>query len=86
MSADYSQVELRILAHLCGDPGLREAFARGEDIHASTAAAIFGVPLAQVSPEQRRVAKAVNLDWPMARARTAWPRRPDWPCLKHKSS
>ena len=60
MSADYSQVELRILAHLCGDPGLREAFARGEDIHASTAAAIFGIPLAQVSPDQRRVAKAVN--------------------------
>jgi DNA polymerase-1 len=60
MSADYSQVELRILAHLCGDPGLREAFARGEDIHATTAAAIFGVPLTQVTSDQRRVAKAVN--------------------------
>ena len=60
MSADYSQVELRILAHLCGDPGLRSAFARGEDIHATTAAAIFGVPLAQVTSDQRRIAKAVN--------------------------
>jgi DNA polymerase-1 len=60
MSADYSQVELRILAHLCGDPGLRDAFARGEDIHATTAAAIFGVPLAQVTSDQRRIAKAVN--------------------------
>jgi DNA polymerase-1 len=60
MSADYSQVELRILAHLCGDPGLREAFSRGEDIHATTAAAIFGVALSQVTSDQRRVAKAVN--------------------------
>jgi len=60
MSADYSQVELRILAHLCGDPGLRQAFARGEDIHATTAAAIFGVPLGQVASDQRRIAKAVN--------------------------
>ncbi len=60
MSADYSQVELRILAHLCGDPGLRQAFARGEDIHATTAAAIFGVPLDQVTSDQRRIAKAVN--------------------------
>jgi len=60
MSADYSQVELRILAHLCGDPGLRQAFARGEDIHATTAAAIFGVPLNQVTSDQRRIAKAVN--------------------------
>jgi DNA polymerase-1 len=53
-------VELRILAHLCGDPGLREAFSRGEDIHATTAAAIFGVALSQVTSDQRRVAKAVN--------------------------
>jgi len=60
MSADYSQVELRILAHLCGDPGLREAFSRGEDIHATTAAAIFGIALSQVTSDQRRVAKAVN--------------------------
>jgi DNA polymerase-1 len=60
MSADYSQVELRILAHLCGDPGLRQAFERDEDIHATTAAAIFGVSLAQVTSDQRRIAKAVN--------------------------
>ncbi len=60
ISADYSQVELRIMAHVSGDEGLLGAFARGEDIHATTAAAIFGVPLAQVTPEMRRVAKAVN--------------------------
>jgi DNA polymerase-1 len=60
LSADYSQVELRILAHLSRDPGLLEAFARGEDIHASTASTLFGVPTDQVTPEQRRVAKTVN--------------------------
>ena len=60
MSADYSQVELRILAHLCSDPGLQQAFARGEDIHATTAAAIFSVPQREVTSDQRRVAKAVN--------------------------
>ncbi|MBN1889133.1 MAG: DNA polymerase I [Thermoflexales bacterium] len=58
--ADYSQVELRVLAHICDDPGLKEAFARGEDIHASTAATIFGVPLAEVTYEQRRIAKTIN--------------------------
>jgi DNA polymerase-1 len=58
--ADYSQVELRVLAHICGDRGLKEAFARGEDIHASTAATIFGVPLEEVTYEQRRIAKAIN--------------------------
>ncbi len=60
LSADYSQVELRILAHLSGDPGLLEAFANGEDIHASTAETLFGVPHEQVTPDQRRVAKTVN--------------------------
>ncbi len=60
VAADYSQVELRILAHISGDPGLKEAFARGEDIHASTAAAIFSVPLAQVTSEYRRIAKSIN--------------------------
>lgn len=60
ISADYSQVELRIMAHVSGDEGLLGAFARGEDIHTTTAAAIFGVPLVQVTPEMRRVAKAVN--------------------------
>ncbi len=60
VGADYSQVELRILAHISGDPGLLEAFGKGEDIHASTAAAVYGVPLAEVTKDQRRVAKAVN--------------------------
>ncbi len=60
ISADYSQVELRIMAHISGDEGLLGAFARGEDIHASTAAAIMGVRLEDVTPEMRRVAKAVN--------------------------
>lgn len=60
MSADYSQIELRIMAHLSGDKGLREAFERGEDIHASTAAAIFDIPLAEVGDDHRRKAKEVN--------------------------
>ncbi len=60
LSADYSQVELRILAHLSQDPGLLEDFRRGEDIHASTAATLFGIPVSQVTPEQRRMAKTVN--------------------------
>lgn len=60
LAADYSQVELRILAHISGDPAMLEAFARGEDIHASTAAAIYGVPLAEVTSQQRRVAKMTN--------------------------
>lgn len=60
VSADYSQIELRILAHLSGDPVLTEAFQRGEDIHARTATEVFGVgPLAQ-TPEHRRVAKIIN--------------------------
>jgi DNA polymerase-1 len=60
MAADYSQVELRVLAHISGDPSLLAAFSRGEDIHASTAAAIFGVPLDRVTRDQRRVAKMTN--------------------------
>jgi len=60
IAADYSQVELRIMAHISGDEGLLSAFARGEDIHASTAAAIMDVPLSEVTPDMRRVAKAVN--------------------------
>ena len=60
MSADYSQVELRILAHLADDPGLQAACKRGEDIHASTAAAIYGVPLIDVTTEQRGHAKRIN--------------------------
>jgi DNA polymerase-1 len=60
LAADYSQVELRVLAHISGDPAMLAAFARGEDIHASTAAAIYGVPLAEVTQDQRRVAKMTN--------------------------
>jgi len=60
LSADYSQIELRILAHLSGDPVLVEAFSRGEDIHSRTAQEVFGVgPLGQ-TPEHRRVAKVIN--------------------------
>ena len=60
MAADYSQIELRIMAHLSQDPGLLEAFANQWDIHSATAAEIFNVPLNEVSHEQRRRAKAIN--------------------------
>ncbi|MFA5490176.1 MAG: DNA polymerase I [Candidimonas sp.] len=60
MSADYSQIELRVMAHVSEDEGLRGAFERGDDIHKATASEIFNVPLAQVSAEQRRAAKAIN--------------------------
>ncbi len=60
LSADYSQIELRVLAHLSGDPLLLEAFAEGQDIHARTAAEVFGVPLDTVGRDQRRLAKVVN--------------------------
>jgi DNA polymerase-1 len=60
VSADYSQIELRVLAHLSGDPTLRRAFAARTDVHAQTAAEVFDVPLAGVTSDQRRVAKAVN--------------------------
>jgi len=60
VAADYSQIELRIMAHLSQDKGLLEAFAHGEDIHRATAAEVFGVALDKVSGEQRRSAKAIN--------------------------
>ena len=60
LSADYSQIELRVLAHVSGDPSLIDAFRRKEDIHRRTASEIFGVPLEQVTPELRSRAKAVN--------------------------
>jgi len=60
IGADYSQIELRVMAHVSGDPGLIAAFAHGEDIHATTAAALFDVPPDQVTSEMRRQAKAVN--------------------------
>ncbi|MBI3285171.1 MAG: DNA polymerase I [Burkholderiales bacterium] len=60
ISADYSQIELRIMAHISGDESLLTAFANGEDIHRATAAEIFGVALSEVSSEQRRYAKVIN--------------------------
>jgi len=60
VSADYSQIELRIMAHLSGDEGLLRAFANGEDIHRATAAEVFGVAPDAVSSEQRRYAKVIN--------------------------
>lgn len=60
LTADYSQIELRILAHMSGDENLINAFRRGEDIHARTAAEVFGVPLEEVTREMRSRAKAVN--------------------------
>jgi DNA polymerase-1 len=60
LAADYSQVELRILAHVSGDENLLTAFRNGEDIHASTASRILGVPLSEVNSEMRRLAKAIN--------------------------
>ena len=60
VSADYSQVELRILAHVSGEPKLREAFARGEDIHAATASEVLGIPQAELTKDERNVAKMVN--------------------------
>jgi len=60
LAADYSQIELRIMAHLSGDEGLRKAFDSGEDIHRATAAEVFGIALSKVSAEERRSAKAIN--------------------------
>jgi DNA polymerase-1 len=60
MAADYSQIELRIMAHLSGDEGLLAAFAADRDIHQATAGEVFGVPAAEVSADQRRAAKAIN--------------------------
>lgn len=60
LSADYSQIELRLLAHMSGDENFIDAFKRGQDIHARTAAEVFGIPLDEVTPELRRHAKAVN--------------------------
>ncbi|HOB45730.1 MAG TPA: DNA polymerase I [Zoogloea sp.] len=60
VSADYSQIELRIMAHLSGDAGLLDAFAKGEDVHRATAGEIFGVTPIEVTSEQRRYAKVIN--------------------------
>jgi DNA polymerase-1 len=60
VSADYSQIELRIMAHLSGDESLRRAFRDGEDVHRATAAEVFGVATDKVDPDQRRIAKVIN--------------------------
>ncbi len=60
LAADYSQIELRIMAHLSADEGLRKAFSQGLDIHRATASEVFGVPVQSVSSNQRRAAKAIN--------------------------
>src|SRR4026209_1147094 len=60
VSADYSQIELRIMAHLSGDKSLLEAFSSGLDVHSHTAAKVFDTPAADVDPEQRRFAKVIN--------------------------
>lgn len=60
MSADYSQIELRLMAHLCSDEHMREAFNAGIDVHSVTASKIFRIPVGEVTPEQRRVAKTAN--------------------------
>jgi len=60
VDADYSQIELRLLAHISGDENMRAAFLSGEDVHRVTASQVFGIPLEEVTPEERRRAKAVN--------------------------
>ena len=60
VSADYSQIELRIMAHISGDPGLLEAFGKGEDIHRATASEVFAVPLSEVTAQQRSYIKVIN--------------------------
>lgn len=60
VSADYSQIELRVMAHVSGDAGMRQAFAKSEDIHRATAAEVFGVELGEVTADQRRTAKTIN--------------------------
>ncbi len=60
VSADYSQIELRIMAHISGDPGLLDAFGKGEDIHRATASEVFAVPLSEVTSQQRSYIKVIN--------------------------
>ena len=60
LSVDYSQIELRIVAHMAQDAGMLEAFRQGQDIHATTAAAIYNISLDEVTKDQRRHAKAIN--------------------------
>jgi len=83
VSADYSQIELRIAAHLSGDPKLLGAFAAGQDIHTATAAAVFKIPIESVDPNQRRLAKVRTLGRSMGRVstgcRSSWGSPAMWP-------
>ena len=72
-SADYSQIELRIMAHLSDDASLLRAFADGMDVHRATAAEVFGVPVEEVSSEQRRYAKVINFGLIYGMSASAWP-------------
>lgn len=89
LAADYSQIELRIMAHLSEDPGLVRAFEQGADVHRATAAEVFGRTLEEVTPNERRAAKAINFGlmygmsaFGLARnlASTVARRRTTWPC------
>ncbi len=60
LTADYSQIEMRIMAHLSADQALIDAFNSGADFHAATASSVFAVPIAEVTPDQRRKIKAMN--------------------------
>ena len=74
VDADYSQIELRILAHVTGDEHMQHAFLSGEDIHRSTAARIYNLPPDQVSPRIRSSAKAINFGIMYGKGATAFPR------------
>jgi len=74
VSADYSQIELRVLAHFSQDPAFLDAFASGQDIHRRTAAEVFNVALDAVSSEQRRIAKAINFGLVSGRPTLGWPK------------
>ncbi len=85
LAADYSQIELRIMAHLSQDAGLLAAFAEGKDIHRATAAEVFDVAFETVTPEQRRRAKAVNFGLIYGMSAFGWHANWIFPALKHKA-
>ena len=84
LSADYSQIELRILAHMSREPGLLDSFRNGEDIHNATAQAMYGVN--EASSDQRRIAKILNFGVIYGLGRKASPDRPTCLCNKVESS
>jgi len=83
---DYSQIELRVLAHMSEDPGLIQAFQDDLDIHTATAAEIFGVDLKSVTADHRRAAKAVNFGSPMDKAHSGWLRGSEFRALRRPRS